>query len=73
MTNKPTMQSNNEQEYGLTFKDLAAKFDISLKQAAKEFGMSVSMLKKKCRSLNVKQWPYRKVSTLGRRSYPLNS
>ena len=43
-----------EEEY--TFEDIAEKFNLSLKRAAKEFGLSQSSLKRRCRKVGCKQW-----------------
>lgn len=59
------MSSNDkkliEDENDLPFSKIAEKFNMSLKSAAKEFGISKSSLKRRCRKQNIKQWPFRKV------------
>ncbi|CAL6306190.1 unnamed protein product [Bathycoccus prasinos] len=38
--------------------------DSTLNDAAKELGMGVTALKKKCRKFGVKRWPYRQIKSL---------
>lgn len=51
----------DEDEGDFPFEKIAEKFNVSLKRAAKEFGLSKSSLKRRCRKCNIKQWPFRKV------------
>lgn len=60
-----TKQLHEEEEDDLTFEIIAQKFDKSLSQAAKEFNMCTSTLKRKCRHVNIMQWPFRKVKIYG--------
>ena len=45
----------------LQFEDLSSRFHLTLASAAKDFGVSITYLKKVCRTYNIKRWPFRKV------------
>lgn len=49
---------------GLTYQDIAQHFDKTLKEATKQLKISESTLKKSCRKLGVKRWPFRKVNSI---------
>ena len=48
----------------LSKQDIIKHFDKPLKEAAKELGLSESVLKKYCRKFDIHRWPYRKVKSL---------
>lgn len=50
----------------LTFEELTTVFDFSLKKAAHQLGVSPTQLKRLCRELNLREWPYRAVRRLRR-------
>eukprot|EP01050_Picozoa_sp_SAG11_P009651 SAG11_NODE_922_length_6540_cov_45.267816_5_plen_381_part_00 len=43
---------------------LQSKFHLSRKQAAKEFGIGLTYLKRLCRNHNIKRWPSRKIQAI---------
>lgn len=45
----------------VTKKDLVKLFNLPMKQAAKQLGVSESSLRNICRKFGVDRWPYRKV------------
>jgi hypothetical protein len=48
----------------LQFKDIACYFDKPLAHAASSLGVSVTYLKRLCRSFQIAKWPYRRMSSL---------
>jgi len=50
----------------LTFEDLSQHFHLPINTAAKELGICVTVLKKKCRKFGVARWPHRKLKSLDR-------
>lgn len=46
--------------------DIRDCFCLSLKEAAKRLGVSMTKLKKTCRNMGVMKWPYRKLSAHGK-------
>ncbi|KAJ4762839.1 RWP-RK domain-containing protein [Rhynchospora pubera] len=50
--------------FALTFDHVAQKFHMPIDKAAKEFGLSVTTLKWRCRELGFKKWPYPKLQCL---------
>lgn len=53
---------SNKEEPELSFREISKWFHLSLKDAAEKCNTSQSTLKRRCRKLNIKQWPFRKVS-----------
>ncbi len=47
-----------------SFDDLSAHFDKPLISAAAQLGVSETYLKRLCRLLNIRRWPYRKIQAL---------
>ncbi|KAJ4800097.1 RWP-RK domain-containing protein [Rhynchospora pubera] len=50
--------------FALTFDHVAQKFHMPIDKAAKEFGLSVTTLKWRCRELGFKKWLYPKLQCL---------
>lgn len=48
----------------LESEDIQKYFDLPIKEAAKELGVGVTRLKKRCRELNITRWPHRKFKSL---------
>ena len=46
----------------VSFEDLQQHFDLPLEAVAEKFDMCCALLKKVCRRLGIKRWPYRQVS-----------
>lgn len=49
------------------FKEFQINFDKPLVDAAQFFGIRATAFKKRCRSIGISQWPYRKIKSLKRR------
>lgn len=58
------MNFGTKLEDDLTFEVIAQQFHLPLRQAAEALGTSQSTLKRRCRKVNIKQWPFRKVTTI---------
>jgi hypothetical protein len=48
----------------ITVKDLQSQFHRTLNQAAQHFGICTTLLKKICRKLKIKKWPYRQIQSV---------
>jgi hypothetical protein len=48
----------------LSFSDVAQYFDLPILQAAEHLGVSESYLKRLCRTLAIKRWPFRRLHAL---------
>lgn len=46
---------------GATLEDVSPFFHLPIEEAAKELGVCSSALKRRCRRLGIKRWPFRKV------------
>lgn len=49
-----------------SFEAFSTYFDLPLKDAARKFGVRATAFKKRCRSIGIRHWPYRKVRSLKR-------
>lgn len=66
------VSSPNENKYNprgrskstLELHDIQKYFDVPISKAAKELKVSLTVLKKICRELNIKRWPHRKMKSL---------
>lgn len=45
----------------ITFVEVQRYFDLSIKDASQELGISLTQLKRVCRQLDIPKWPHRKV------------
>ncbi|KAJ1690481.1 hypothetical protein LUZ63_004028 [Rhynchospora breviuscula] len=50
--------------FAINFDQLAQKFNVPISKAAKEFKLSTSTLKLRCRELGFEKWPYPKLKSL---------
>ncbi|KAJ1701244.1 hypothetical protein LUZ63_001023 [Rhynchospora breviuscula] len=50
--------------FALNFDQVAQKFNVPIGKAAKEFQLSTSTLKLRCRELGFEKWPYPKLKSL---------
>lgn len=48
----------------LDLEDIQKYFDMPINQAAKELKVGVTLLKRRCRELNITRWPHRKIKSL---------
>jgi biotin operon repressor len=60
--NKKTYSVTNFKDY--SFQDLAVFFDEPIIEAAVHLGVSETYLKRLCRLLSIRRWPYRKIQSL---------
>lgn len=49
---------------GLELEEIQKYFDIPITKAAKELKVGLTVLKKRCRELNIRRWPHRKIKSL---------
>jgi uncharacterized coiled-coil DUF342 family protein len=48
----------------ITIDDLREYFHLPLYDAAKKFGIGMTLLRRLCRKYNIKKWPYRQIESL---------
>ncbi|KAM5557588.1 protein RKD3 [Rosa sericea] len=48
----------------LEFEEIKKYFDLPIAKAAKELKVGVTLLKRRCRELNIMRWPHRKIRSL---------
>lgn len=60
------LQGRQETESKLTYEELKAMFHMSISDAAKTLGLTMSAFKEECRLHHIKRWPYRKMASLTR-------
>ncbi|XP_076898638.1 protein RKD4-like [Bidens hawaiensis] len=48
----------------LEFEDIERCFEMPITKAAKKLNVGLTMLKKRCRELNIKRWPHRKLKSI---------
>ncbi|PKU73863.1 Protein RKD3 [Dendrobium catenatum] len=48
----------------ITFEELAKHFQMPINEAAKVLNVGITLLKKRCRELNIPRWPHRKIKSL---------
>ncbi|XP_021761551.1 protein RKD4-like [Chenopodium quinoa] len=46
------------------YEEIRKYFDLPISKAAKELNVGLTILKKRCRELNIKRWPHRKIKSL---------
>ncbi|KAK9692329.1 hypothetical protein RND81_09G256900, partial [Saponaria officinalis] len=48
----------------ISYEEIRKYFDMPISKAAKELNVGLTVLKKRCRELNIKRWPHRKIKSL---------
>lgn len=48
----------------INYEEIRKYFDMPISKAAKELNVGLTVLKKRCRELNIKRWPHRKIKSL---------
>lgn len=48
----------------LQLEEIQKYFDVPITRAAKELNVGLTVLKKRCRELNIARWPHRKIKSL---------
>ncbi|KAL9647898.1 hypothetical protein ABK040_008169 [Willaertia magna] len=51
----------------ITFHDIAACFDMPIRDASQLLGISLTQLKRLCREFQIPRWPYRRLNSIQRR------
>ncbi|WVZ21182.1 hypothetical protein V8G54_008504, partial [Vigna mungo] len=64
---KPNRQFQIKRIKKMTLNDLRGVFHLTIKDAAAEIGVSVSVIKAICRRERISYWPQRKVTSLAKR------
>ncbi|KAE9604024.1 putative transcription factor Nin-like family [Lupinus albus] len=65
----PNTNSNNHsckkrKSCNLEYDEIKKHFGVPITQAAKEMNVGLTLLKRRCRELNIKRWPHRKLKSL---------
>lgn len=67
-TNVEMMNSNRRngryKSSSLELEEIQKYFDVPITRAAKELNVGLTVLKKRCRELNIMRWPHRKLKSL---------
>ncbi|XWS37996.1 hypothetical protein CRYUN_Cryun19dG0092700 [Craigia yunnanensis] len=58
------MISGRKRTAPLELDEIQKYFDFPISKAAKEMNVGITMLKKRCRELNIMRWPHRKIKSL---------
>ena len=56
--------STKKRPCALEFEEISKYFGVPINEAAKQMNVGVTMLKKRCRELNIMRWPRRKIKSL---------
>ncbi|CAJ1974412.1 unnamed protein product [Sphenostylis stenocarpa] len=56
--------SKKKRPCALEFEEIKKHFDVPINEAAKQMNVGLTMLKKRCRELNIMRWPHRKLKSL---------
>ncbi|XP_054796436.1 protein RKD4 [Prosopis cineraria] len=54
----------NKRSACLELDDIRKYFDVPITKAAKELNVGLTLLKRRCRELNITRWPHRKIKSL---------
>jgi hypothetical protein len=57
----------------ITNVDLQALYHLPISAAAKELDIGLTLLKKRCRELGLKRWPYRKLKSMDKLLHSIES
>ncbi|CAL0319521.1 unnamed protein product [Lupinus luteus] len=58
------ISSKKHRSCALEFEDIKKHFGVPITEAAKELNIGVTLLKRRCRELNIMRWPHRKLKSL---------
>ncbi|KAH1112855.1 hypothetical protein GLYMA_04G234600v4 [Glycine max] len=61
---QPVSSSSKKKTCVLKFDEIRKHFGVPITEAAKRLNVGLTMLKRRCRELNVKRWPHRKLKSL---------
>ncbi|CAO2821328.1 unnamed protein product [Amaranthus hypochondriacus] len=62
--NKEVQNSKANKVESIDFEEIRKYFNMPISMAAKELNVGLTVLKKRCRELNIKRWPHRKIKSL---------
>lgn len=57
-------RSGRHRSSALQMEEIQKYFDFPITRAAKELNVGLTVLKKRCRELNIARWPHRKIKSL---------
>lgn len=57
-------RSGRSKSVNLELDEIKKHFDVPITKAAKEMNVGLTVLKKRCRELNIMRWPHRKIKSL---------
>ncbi|OIV98021.1 hypothetical protein TanjilG_24859 [Lupinus angustifolius] len=63
-TNSNNYRSKKRKSCTLEFEEIKKHFGVPITQAAKEMNVGLTLLKRRCRELNIMRWPHRKLKSL---------
>ena len=61
---KEVQNSKASKVESIDFEEIRKYFNMPISMAAKELNVGLTVLKKRCRELNIKRWPHRKIKSL---------
>ncbi|KAK7350978.1 hypothetical protein VNO77_10083 [Canavalia gladiata] len=61
---KPNSIRKKKSNNALEFDEIKKHFDVPITEAAKEMNVGLTLLKRRCRELNIMRWPHRKLKSL---------
>nr|KYP48037.1 hypothetical protein KK1_030328 [Cajanus cajan] len=61
---KKKKNNNNKKSCVLEFEQIKKYFDVPINEAAKKMDVGLTLLKRRCRELNIMRWPHRKLKSL---------
>ncbi|KAL0340962.1 UNVERIFIED_CONTAM: protein RKD4 [Sesamum radiatum] len=63
-TNMEFRRNGRHKSSGLKLEEIQKYFDVPITVAARELHVGLTVLKKRCRDLNITRWPHRKIKSL---------
>ncbi|KAK4436213.1 protein RKD4 [Sesamum alatum] len=63
-TNMDVRRNGRHKSSGLKLEEIQKYFDVPITVAARELNVGLTVLKKRCRELNITRWPHRKIKSL---------
>lgn len=57
-------RNGRQKSSALQLEEIQKYFDFPITRAAKELNVGLTVLKKRCRELNIARWPHRKIKSL---------
>ncbi|TKY74080.1 RKD4 protein [Spatholobus suberectus] len=60
----PSSSRKNKRSSALEFDEIKNHFNVPITEAAKQMNVGLTLLKRRCRELNIMRWPHRKLKSL---------